>query len=72
VVPATEPPPAADALLAATRRQLAGYKTPKQVFFAPALPRNALGKVRKAELRERHRDAFAGGEPSTATASRPA
>jgi malonyl-CoA/methylmalonyl-CoA synthetase len=72
VVPATEPAPSADALLAAARRQLAGYKTPKRVFFAPALPRNALGKVRKAELRERYRDAFAGGEPSTATASRPA
>jgi malonyl-CoA/methylmalonyl-CoA synthetase len=72
VVPATEPAPSADMLLAAARRQLAGYKTPKRVFFAPALPRNALGKVRKAELRERYRDAFAGGEPSTATASRPA
>lgn len=72
VVPATEPAPAADALLAAARRQLAGYKTPKRVFFAPALPRNALGKVRKAELRERYRDAFAGGQPSTATASRSA
>jgi malonyl-CoA/methylmalonyl-CoA synthetase len=72
VVPATEPAPSADALLAAARRQLAGYKTPKRVFFAPVLPRNALGKVRKAELRERYRDAFAGGEPSTATASRPA
>jgi malonyl-CoA/methylmalonyl-CoA synthetase len=72
VVPASDPPPAAAALLAAARRQLAGYKTPKQVFFAPALPRNALGKVRKAELRERHRDAFASGETSTATASPPA
>jgi malonyl-CoA/methylmalonyl-CoA synthetase len=72
VVPTGDPAPGADALVAATRRQLAGYKTPKRVFFAPALPRNALGKVRKAELRERYRDAFAGGEPSNATASQTA
>lgn len=33
------------------RQHLAGYKTPKQVFFVDALPRNALGKVQKAKLR---------------------
>jgi malonyl-CoA/methylmalonyl-CoA synthetase len=72
VVPATDHPPDAQALLASTRRQLAGYKVPKQVFFVPALPRNALGKVRKAELRERFGTTFAGGPPPTATASKPA
>jgi malonyl-CoA/methylmalonyl-CoA synthetase len=72
VVPTADHHPDAQALLATTRRQLAGYKVPKQVFFVPALPRNALGKVRKAELRERFGTTFAGGPPPTATASKPA
>jgi malonyl-CoA/methylmalonyl-CoA synthetase len=72
VVPVPGGPPDAQALLAAARQQLAGYKVPKQVFFAPALPRNALGKVRKAELRERFGTTFAGGPAPTATASKPA
>jgi malonyl-CoA/methylmalonyl-CoA synthetase len=72
VVPAPGHQPDGQALLAASRRQLAGYKVPKQVFFAPALPRNALGKVRKAELRERFGTTFAGGTTTTATASKPA
>ncbi|MDX1483266.1 MAG: malonyl-CoA synthase [Alphaproteobacteria bacterium] len=38
---------------------LAGFKRPKDVFFVEALPRNAMGKVEKAGLRERYRRAFA-------------
>ncbi len=34
------------------RERIAGYKKPKHVFFVEALPRNALGKVLKAPLRE--------------------
>jgi malonyl-CoA/methylmalonyl-CoA synthetase len=45
-------------LQAAARERLAGYKAPKRVFVVPELPRNALGKVRKAALREAFRDTF--------------
>ena len=38
-------------LLELAAAQLAPYKRPKQVLFVPELPRNALGKVVKAELR---------------------
>ena len=34
-------------------QRLAKYKIPKSIVFAPALPRNAAGKVLKNELRER-------------------
>jgi len=40
-------------ILAALKQQLAGYKVPKRVFFADALPRNTMGKVQKNMLRER-------------------
>jgi malonyl-CoA/methylmalonyl-CoA synthetase len=45
-------------LQAAARERLAGYKAPKRVFVVAELPRNALGKVRKAALREALRDTF--------------
>jgi malonyl-CoA/methylmalonyl-CoA synthetase len=35
------------------RENLAGYKRPRQVVFVDALPRNALGKVLKHEVRDR-------------------
>jgi len=57
VVPARDDA-AEDALIAAVRRRLAGYKTPKRILFADALPRNRLGKVQKNVLRERHRSLF--------------
>ena len=34
------------------RKDLAGYKKPRQVVFVEALPRNALGKLLKHEVRE--------------------
>jgi acyl-CoA synthetase (AMP-forming)/AMP-acid ligase II len=34
------------------REVLAGYKKPRQVVFVDALPRNALGKVLKHEVRK--------------------
>ncbi|WP_240138987.1 FadD3 family acyl-CoA ligase [Streptomyces sp. MUM 178J] len=43
----------ADDLIAWSRREMANYKVPRQVEFVPALPRNAGGKVLKAELRAR-------------------
>jgi malonyl-CoA/methylmalonyl-CoA synthetase len=38
---------------AAARDRLAGFKSPKRVEIVDALPRNAMGKVEKAVLRER-------------------
>jgi malonyl-CoA/methylmalonyl-CoA synthetase len=41
-------------LIAALKTQLAGYKVPKRVFVVEDLPRNAMGKVQKTELRRRY------------------
>ncbi|MGX9792478.1 acyl-CoA synthetase [Mycobacterium sp. MMS18-G62] len=43
----------ADELIEHCRRHLAGYKTPKHVFFVDALPKNPSGKLLKRELRTR-------------------
>ena len=45
-------------VLAALEGQLAKFKTPKRVFFVDALPRNSMGKVQKALLRETYKDTF--------------
>ncbi|MFY9780901.1 MAG: AMP-binding protein [Candidatus Baltobacteraceae bacterium] len=42
----------ADALLADLREKLASFKVPKAVHVVPSLPRNAMGKIEKARLRE--------------------
>jgi malonyl-CoA/methylmalonyl-CoA synthetase len=47
------------AVIAAVRARLAAFKVPKRVWFAPSLPRNAMGKVQKNALRVEHQDAFA-------------
>lgn len=41
-------------MIAFCRVRLAAYKTPKHIVFVDALPRNAMGKVQKAELRNTH------------------
>ena len=51
VVAAADPPPAADELAEHVAGLLAPHKRPRVVRFLAALPRNDLGKVRKAELR---------------------
>jgi malonyl-CoA/methylmalonyl-CoA synthetase len=38
--------------------QLARFKQPKRIFIAPELPRNTMGKVQKAQLRETYKDIF--------------
>ena len=43
--------PAEDALIAHLGSRLAKFKLPKRVFAVADLPRNAMGKVQKAELR---------------------
>jgi len=55
------PPPDAAALLAESRRRLAAFKTPKAIFIVDELPRNAMGKVQKAELRQRYLGTFGTG-----------
>jgi malonyl-CoA/methylmalonyl-CoA synthetase len=52
VVVRSDPSLTADDLITFCRDQLASYKKPRTVFFADALPRNALGKVQKHLLRE--------------------
>jgi malonyl-CoA/methylmalonyl-CoA synthetase len=41
------------AVIAALKGEIASFKVPKRVHFADELPRNAMGKVQKAVLRER-------------------
>lgn len=45
-------------LMTWARERLAGYKVPRHVSFVDALPRNAMGKVRKNLLRQQWRDAL--------------
>lgn len=47
-------------VIAHCREHLAGFKTPKHVFFVDALPKNPSGKLLKRQLRER----FASEAPS--------
>ena len=47
------------AVLAALAGRLAAFKRPKRVLFTDELPRNAMGKVQKAHLREQHSGLYA-------------
>jgi malonyl-CoA/methylmalonyl-CoA synthetase len=49
----------AEALINTLKRQLANFKVPKQVLLLSELPRNAMGKVQKAQLRQQHQAMFA-------------
>jgi malonyl-CoA/methylmalonyl-CoA synthetase len=42
-------------ILAELKREIAAFKVPKRVHFVPDLPRNAMGKVQKAALRDTYR-----------------
>ncbi|MDG3040184.1 malonate--CoA ligase [Roseicyclus marinus] len=46
------------AIDAAVRADLAGFKRPRHVVVMEALPRNTMGKVQKAELRQRFAGVF--------------
>ena len=46
------------AVIAAARERLAAFKAPKRVFFVDDLPRNAMGKVQKAALRDAYAEVF--------------
>ena len=49
-----------EAAILAAVSDLARFKQPRRILFTDALPRNAMGKVRKAALRDAHRDLFRG------------
>ena len=50
----TRTPVDAETLMTYCREKLANYKTPKEIEFVNALPRNAIGKIDKKELRKRN------------------
>jgi malonyl-CoA/methylmalonyl-CoA synthetase len=53
------PPPAEAEILSRLAERLAKFKLPKRVFVVDELPRNAMGKVQKAELRAKYGKTFA-------------
>ncbi len=52
-----------DQVRAALEGHLAGFKHPKAVVYVATLPRNAMGKVQKNQLRTRFEDLFRPTEP---------
>ena len=52
VVPAKGRGLQVDDLKEKLRQELAHYKCPKEIFIADALPKNGVGKVVRARLRE--------------------
>jgi malonyl-CoA/methylmalonyl-CoA synthetase len=46
-------------ITAALKGQIANFKVPKLVDLVPELPRNAMGKVQKTLLRDKHKSLFA-------------
>lgn len=46
------------AVIQACKQKLANFKVPKRVFVVAELPRNAMGKVQKSELRKRYLTSF--------------
>jgi malonyl-CoA/methylmalonyl-CoA synthetase len=48
------------ALILALRTRLAAYKVPKRILVLEELPRNAMGKVQKNQLREEHQTLYRG------------
>ena len=46
----------AEAVIARCKAELANFKVPKRVHFVDDLPRNAMGKIQKNDLRERYGD----------------
>ena len=60
VVPDGGQPLSEEAIIADISVKLAKFKQPKKVIFLEALPRNTMGKVQKAALRESYAGLFAG------------
>jgi malonyl-CoA/methylmalonyl-CoA synthetase len=58
VVTASGPLAAEAEIIATLSKSLAKFKVPKRIFTVAELPRNAMGKVQKAELRNRYAKTF--------------
>jgi len=58
LVPEAEDSIDLDAILAAAKVELAGFKRPRHFVIVEALPRNTMGKVQKAEMRKTYADVF--------------
>jgi malonyl-CoA/methylmalonyl-CoA synthetase len=58
LVPETGGAPDLDAIAAEVEKGLARFKHPKRYVVLDTLPRNTMGKVQKALLRDSYRDAF--------------
>ena len=58
VAPRSGQPLDMSAVNARLATQLAGYKRPKRIEVIDAMPRNAMGKIVKRELRDRFLTAF--------------
>jgi malonyl-CoA/methylmalonyl-CoA synthetase len=58
VVTALGPLPQEAEIIATLSNSLAKFKVPKRIFAVAELPRNAMGKVQKAELRKRYAGTF--------------
>lgn len=43
-------------LIGHCRAHIGGYKVPRQMVFLPALPKSAMGKILKTEIRKQYRD----------------
>ncbi len=59
VVPAASAQPTEAAIVEALSGRLARFKQPKRVIFIGSLPRNAMGKVQKNQLRETYANLYA-------------
>jgi malonyl-CoA/methylmalonyl-CoA synthetase len=68
VVAVIAPKPGAElderSIQGALANELAKYKQPKRVIVTSDIPRNAMGKVQKKDLREKHAGMFASGSRS--------
>jgi malonyl-CoA/methylmalonyl-CoA synthetase len=59
VVTTLGPLPDEAEIISTLSNSLAKFKVPKRIFAVAELPRNAMGKVQKAELRKRYAGTFA-------------
>lgn len=55
-----EAPPAAEEMIAFVRARLAGFKTPREVYFVEDFPRTGVGKIAKEELKSSYGSVFGG------------
>ena len=51
------------------RQSLARYKVPREVYIEETLPKNAVGKIAKPELRQRLQEAMADDPTGTSLSS---